>query len=62
MTKGMNMPTMPGAPGQAPAQSPAPAKQDPKTMLKALPDAKLSTMSGDEAKKMLTDLKKMAGI
>jgi hypothetical protein len=64
MTKGMNMPTMPGAPAQAPTQSaaPTPTKQDPKTMLKALPDAKLSTMSGDEAKKMLADLKKMAGI
>jgi len=58
MTKSMNVPNMPGATGQ----STAPAKQDPKAMLKALPDAKLSTMSGDEAKKMLTDLKKMAGI
>jgi transcriptional regulator with XRE-family HTH domain len=60
MTKSMNMPTIPGASGQPTSQ--APAKQDPKTMLKALPDAKLSTMSGDEAKKMLADLKKMAGL
>jgi hypothetical protein len=53
MAKGMNMPAMPGTPAQ---------QQDPKAMLKALPDTKLSTMSGDEAKKMLADLKKMAGI
>jgi len=56
MMKGMNMPGMPGAPVQAPA------KQDPTAMLKSLPDAKLSTMSGDEAKSMLADLKKMAGM
>ena len=62
MTKSMNMPNMPGAPGQSTAPTQAPAKQDPKAMLKALPDTKLSTMSGDEARKMLADLKKMAGI
>jgi hypothetical protein len=56
MTKSMNMPTVPGVAAQSPI------KQDPKAMLKALPDAKISTMNGDEAKKMLADLKKMAGL
>jgi hypothetical protein len=41
---------------------PSTQKQDPTTILKSLPDAKLSTMSGDDAKKMLADLKKMAGL
>ena len=62
MMKGMNMPGMPGSPTQSTAPAQAPAKQDPTAMLKSLPDAKLSTMSGDEAKSMLADLKKMAGL
>lgn len=66
---GQQMPKMPGAQPTAGDSTPAaaapqaaPAQQDPKAALKSLPDAKLATMSGDEAKKMLADLKKMAGI
>lgn len=58
MTRGMNMPTMPGAPGQ----STAPVKQDPRAVLQKMPDQQIQQMDGEQAKKMLADLKKMAGI
>jgi hypothetical protein len=48
------------APG---AMTPNPVdKQDPKELLKQLSDEKLNALSGDDAKVMLQQLKKMAGI
>jgi hypothetical protein len=51
-----------GMPGQArPAAAPA-APQDPKAMLQKMPAQQIASMNGDQAKRMLTDLKKMAGL
>jgi hypothetical protein len=44
------------------AMTPNPVdKQDPKDLLKQLSDEKLNALSGDDAKVMLQQLKKMAG-
>jgi hypothetical protein len=52
-----------GMPGQArPAAAPAAAPQDPKAMLQKMPAQQIASMNGDQAKRMLTDLKKMAGL
>jgi hypothetical protein len=56
MMKGIKMPGMPSSAAQAPT------KQDPKAVLQKMPDQQIQQMDGDQAKKMLADLKKMAGI
>ena len=56
---GMTKSTPGGAPG---AMTPNPtAKQDPKDLLKQLSDENLNALSGDDAKAMLQQLKKLAG-
>ena len=62
MMKGMKMPGMPGSPTQSTAPAQAPTKQDPKAVLQKMPDQQIQQMDGEQAKKMLADLKKMAGI
>jgi hypothetical protein len=65
MMKGMNMPGMdatPNMPGSSTPSSAPATKQDPKDVLKKLPPEKIQSMDGDQAKKMLADLKKMAGL
>ena len=57
------MPKMPGMPSSAaPATTASPAIKDPKAMLQKMPDQQIAAMNGDQAKKMLVDLKKMAGL
>ena len=56
MMKGMKMPGMPTS------AAPPPTKQDPKAVLQKMPDQQIQQMDGEQAKKMLADLKKMAGI
>lgn len=52
-----------GMPGAAPTDTAAPgAAKDPKAMLQKMPDQQIAAMSGDQAKRMLADLKKMAGL
>ncbi len=57
------MPGMPGASQGTAGSTPQHATpKDPKAMLQKLPDQQINSMSGDQAKKMLADLKKMAGL
>jgi hypothetical protein len=69
---GGSNPTAPGSdaskpdtttPASSTTSAPMPGMaKDPKTMLQKMPDQQIAAMSGDQAKRMLADLKKMAGL
>ena len=52
--------TAPGA--NIPNPTPTPEKQDPKDLLKNMPSADIEKLSGDDAKVLLAQLKKLAGM
>ena len=62
IAKGMGISGSGDAPGANIPNPPSADKQDPKEMLKKMPEADIAKLSGDDAKAILGQLKKLAGM